>query len=942
MNKLFLVTILAVFCSLGSISAQTYKISGVIEDTLGNALISSTVLLLEKADSTLVEFTQTEMDGSFRFKDIPAGNHLVKSTYLGYVPLTTDASSLDGKNIDLGTLKMIELAEELMEVVIKAAKAPIKMRGDTIEYDASTFTVPEGSTVEDLLKRLPGIEVESDGSINADGKAVDRVTVDGKSFFGSDPKAATKNLPAEGISKVQVFDTKTEEQKITGSTSESENKTMNLELKEEFKSGGFGKVIASAGDQSRKELKGNYNKFNKKIQFSLVGVGNNTGRNGLSWDDYQDFMGAGAWNMSNDGDYGFGGGSGFYTMRLGGSSGIEQSIQNLFFTGERSGYPENYSAGINFNYDHNKNKLSSVYYYTQNNLLRDSNRDQDKFYQAFTQNEEMQSSEDDTSRGHRVELSYEKEIDSLHSIKVEVNGSSIDNNTDYSGNSSLARDGLLTSRSAFNNMTNRTGNLLDSKFIFRKKFQKKGRRIGFNTSFLATSLEDNWNQSSTTDFLNENLVVDSSFVLNQENINDAEKQLIKANALYVEPLSKKFFSQTFFNFRNRTETGSRQVEDIDGDNRTTNDFLSRSYENEIQYKRAGTALRYSHNGTNISIGGAYQVFDLDGQFKSIITNNVLGVVDKKYGNFIPHASFSLSPNRNTRISWSYNRSANEPEISDLQPLVDNINPLYIRTGNPELEPELSNSFNFRIWKSFPLQDLRISFNANYTLYDSQFSTSESVDENLVTTSTPINVEDGNSGRAYFSVSIPLIRNKIKVRTNYTFRTNTRQSLVNMQVNNTKVLTHAPFIKLDITPSQDYSIYLSASQSISNTSYDLNTSQDQKVKRISYEAEVNAKLIAGIYLSTSLDYSRYTNDRFNQDTSIPIWNSSIYRYFLPSNQLELRLALYDGFNRNVGFNQSAFGIGISQSTVESLSRYGLFSVTYNIRGMKTDVRKKSWW
>ena len=256
-----------------SLQAQkTFTIKGVVEDTLHNSLISSTVLLLQKSDSTMVEFTRTELDGSFIFRKVPQGNYLVKTTYIGYIPLTVDASSIDGKNIDLGSLAMTELASELMEVVIKAAKAPIKMRGDTIEYDASTFQVPEGSSVEELLKRLPGIEIDQDGSISADGKSVDQVTVDGKKFFGSDPKAATKNLPAEGISKVQVFDTKTEEEKITGSTGEAQSKTMNLELKEEFKKGSFGRVTAGIGTESRAELKGNLNRFNEKIQFSVVAV----------------------------------------------------------------------------------------------------------------------------------------------------------------------------------------------------------------------------------------------------------------------------------------------------------------------------------------------------------------------------------------------------------------------------------------------------------------------------------------------------------------------------------------------------------------------------------------------------------------------------------------------------------------------------------------------
>jgi len=922
--------------------AQTYKISGTIEDTLGNALISSSVLLLEKADSTLIDYTQTEMDGSFRFKDVPAGEHLIKSTYIGYLPLTVDASSLSGDNINLGVLKMSEIAEELMEVVIKAAKAPIKMRGDTIEYDASTFKVPEGSTVEDLLRRLPGIEVESDGSIQADGKDVDKVTVDGKSFFGSDPKAATKNLPAEGISKVQVFDTKTEEQKITGSTAESENKTMNLELKDEFKSGGFGKVIASAGDEDRKELKGNYNKFNDKIQFSLVGVGNNTGRNGLSWDDYQDFMGSQSWNFGEGNDYGFGGGGGYYTFYLGGGSGIEQTIQNLFFTGDKNGYPENYSAGLNFNYDHNKTKLSSVYYYNQNSLLQNTHMDQDKFYQAFTQNEAMDSNEDQSSKGHRVELAFEKELDSLHTIVLELNGSFIDDNSIYSGNSALSKDGTIASQSNFNNNTNTVGNLLNSTVLFRKKFQRKGRRMGLNASFLKTSLEDNWDQNSVTNFLNNSGAVDSTLNLMQDNFNLADKVLFKANALFVEPIGKKFFLQTFYNFRDRNESGSRTVDDVVGEALVTNEDLSRSYENNIIYNRTGTAIRYSHNGMNLALGGAYQHFNLNGDFRSVVTNDVLGIVDKQFSNFIPHFSMQYSPSRNANLSFSYNRTADEPTISDLAPLVDNINPLLIRTGNPTLEPEIANKFNLRLRKSFPLHDMRMMISSNLSSFETQFSTEEVVDDNLITTVRPIMVDDGLEGMVFFNLSFPIIRNKIKFRTRYTFRHNQRTALVNELENKTTVLTHSPLVKLDITPSEHYSLYISSSFSNSTTSYDINTTQDQKVKRLNLDIELNAKLVAGIFLSSNLAYTKFTNDRFQQDRSIPILNTSLYKHFLPDNQLEVRIALYDGFNKNIGFNQSAYGIGISQSTVESLSRYGLVSLTYNIRGMKTDVRKKSWW
>ena len=925
-----------------NIFAQDYKIKGVVEDTLGNPLIASTVLLLEQADSTLVEFTQTEMDGSFRFKNVPAGNHLIKSTYLGYVPLTVNASSVDGSDINLGVLKMAELAEELMEVVIKAAKAPIKMRGDTIEYDASTFQVPEGSTVEELLRRLPGIVVESDGSISSDGKDVTSVTVDGKAFFGGNTQVATKNLPAEGVSKVQVFDSKTEEQEVTGSTSGSQDKTMNLEMKEEFKKGGFGKVIAGIGDKERAEIKGNYNKFNDKYQFSLVGVGNNTGRNGLGWDDYQDFLGANAWGGNNTTEYGFGGAGGGYIYRFGGGDGgIESTIQSLFFTGERNGFPENYSSGVNFNYDHNKTKISSVYYYNQSGLNQNTILNQDKFFQNFTQNESMNSAKDDISRGHRVEASLEKKLDSLNTIKFNLSGAYIDNNELYNGSSTLQKDGVNTSRSTFDNDSNTKGSLIDALLLFRKKFKKKGRAMGINTSVLRTGLEEISQQKSQRLFRDPDNNFTEDFSLDQNNINDADKVVFKANALYVEPLSQKFFWQTFYNFRNRNENGDRMVTDFADNIESLNTDLSRRYDNTIQYNRAGTSIRYSKSGTNVTLGGAYQRFDLNGTFRSLETDELLGEVDRTFNSFIPYFSIELNPTRNFYIDLSFTRIPTEPSIENLQPLVNNINPLYIREGNPALRPEISNGISTYLSNNFPAIDLRVSFSGSISFFESQFSTNETVDDRLVTRVNPINVSGGRSSDIWSFASFPIIKNKIKFRVNYSFRNDLRPSIVNGEDNETTVINHSPSIRLDFTPSKDYSLYLNTSYSVSNTTYDIASSQDQQTVRLRFGAEFNAKLIAGFFLNSSFNVSRYTNDRFNQETSIPILNASIYRHFLKNNQLELRFSLYDGLDENRGFNQSAYGIGISQSVTESLSRYGMLSATYNIRGMKTDVRKDSW-
>ncbi len=940
MKKLSIILCL-IWTFQSSFAQSDYSIKGVVQDTLGNSLISATALLLEKSDSTLIDFTRTELDGSFKFKNVKPGNHLVKFTYVGFLPKTIDVSSTPGNDIDLGTIQMSEFASELMEVVIKAAKASMKMRGDTIEYDASTFQVPEGSSVEDLLKRLPGIEIEQDGSILSDGKAVSKVTVDGKSFFGSDPKAATKNLPAESISKVQVFDTKTEEDEITGGTSEATDKTMNLDLKEGFKKGGFGKVVAGAGTESTAEIKGNYNKFNDKIQFSIVGVGNNTGRNGLNWDDYQDFMGSNSWNFGEGTEYGFGGRGGFYTITFGGGEDdIESSIQSIFFGGNRGGFPENYNGGINFNYDHNKNKLSSVYYYNQAGLDKTTNSNQRNFYQDFTTEQKSFREDSDLSKGHRAELSFEKEIDSLHTIIISADLAAVDKLENSIGNTNLSRDGQLSTLNEYNNILNTNGYLANSEVIFRKKFMKKGRRMGLNASYLLTQLEKDGDQSSVINFYE---ATDTTTLnIDQLTNNVADKNVFKANALFVEPLSKRFYLQTFYNYSHRNEDGDRDVLDVEAGNGVLNGFLSRTYENTIAKNRIGSSLRYSHNGMNVSIGLAYQAFKLDGLFEGKGNNGLMGTVDKKYENWIPNLSFNMSPVRNSYLSFGYSVGAQEPSINNLQAIVDNSNPLYIREGNPDLVPTLSHVISGSYRMNMPASSIRFNVNGSYTYFEDQLIYDVTIDDNLITTTKPINYTGGTRFQANVSLNMPIIKNKITARMGLWSTASKSFSQVNDILNKTNTIAYRPSIRLNITPHPNFSTYINGSLNLTDTKYDINTSEDQQTTNQNLGIEVNAKTFWGVYFSTNFDYQRIQNDRFDVDQSVPILNASIYKQFLPKNALEVRMSLYDAFNRNQSVSQSASGYGVSETRVTALARYVMVSLAYNIRGMKSGVTKDSWW
>ncbi len=923
-----------------SLFAQKYNIKGTIQDTLNEPLIAATVMLLD-VDSVLVDYTQTDAKGVFEFKGVRDQQCIIKTSYLGYFPQTIPVKHTSG-NIDMGILKMEEIGKELMEIVIKEAKAPLRLRGDTVEYDASQFKVPEGSTLEDLLRRLPGLEVGQDGSIEADGKGVSKLTVDGKTFFSDDPKFAIKNLPAEGVSKVQVFDKKNEEALLTGKSSATEEKTMNIELKEEFKKGGFGKVTAGGGVESRGELKGNYNKFDSKNQFSLVGVANNTGRNGLSWDDYQDFMGANAWGNNNDYDYGFGGGNRWFGGG-GGGSGLENKVSQSFFSGNNGGFPTNLLGGANYNYDHKKNRVTSRYFYQNTGNVKETFSNSRTFLPAFSLDNGRYEFDDRKNTNHRAEFVVEHDIDSLFTVIATSDLAFVNNISTQSGSLSLKRDAnQLTSTSEFNNGSELEGQLINASMLLRKKFKKAGRAIGANFSYLSTDVTDNQTRFSTNTFLSSSGELDSLAYLRQYNIDDLNKYVLKANALISEPLSKKFFLKVFYNFSSRNEDGQRIVNDEENQNRVTNNFLSRIYENQIQNHRLGTSLTFSPKIVNVTVGAAQQVFDLNGTYRSPQADLFSGKVDNSFDVFIPYIDINANISRNTWMSADYSLNVEEPTIENLLPVVDYTNPLYIIEGNPDLLPSRSHDIGTYISHSWPSSGIRANLNLSYSYFEDQVIYKQNVDDNLVTSSKPINYSGGNQFWSNAGVSFPIIRNKLKARLSAAYTGSKSFALVNDVLNTTDTRGKRGNINLDITPVDGVAIYLSANLYTSNTAYDIDKTQDQDIIRNNYNVEFNTKLGKGWFWNSSLAYSIFTNERFGIAQEIPILNMSIYKQFLKGNRGELRLSLYDAFNKNVLISQNTSPSRVFDSRTPSLARYGMLSFSYNIKGMKSRVERNNYW
>jgi hypothetical protein len=915
------------------------NIKGTVVDTVGTKLPMATVMLLLPQDSSLVSYGRTNDEGLLEFKNLKRGKYLLKVNYVGYLPYQQEVEPAEGAVTDVGTIRMKILNQELFEVVIKTARAPLSIRGDTVEYNASSFKVPPGSTVEDLLRRLPGMQIGQDGSIRAQGQEVKRVTVDGKRFFGDDPKMATKNLPAEAISKVQVFNGKSEQSRITGVDDGKQEKTVNLELKDSHKKGGFGKATAGAGTNGRAETRASYNRFNDKQQFALFGLGNNTNQSGMSWDDYQDFRGSQAYNWGDDGDFGFNSGGGVRFITIGGDDEESLTIQAGRGSQDR-GFTKNFAGGANYNYDTKNTKFSSSYFYNQTNQTLDALSQRENFL-----NGSSFRSEDDNLRlnfngNHRGSLRFERNLDSLNSLILISNVRYGQGNSRYSSLQQFYREGTtLANQSNIANLNRFNSVTMGNTAIFRHKFAKKGRNLAFSVGYNLNNSDGEADQRSTNEFFQTGSPLPQRVEINQFQETNSIRTQLKGGLLYIEPFARKFFWETFYNYSLRQDEVDRDVLDRRAENDQRNEQLSRYYTNRFLYNRLGTSVRYSFNGLNMTVGLAAIHFDLRGRFASDQQATEFGRVERKISNWSPHASLNYDLKNNRYLYASYNLYVNEPNIRDLQPVVDNSNPLYIREGNPALLPELNHGLNagFNYFNPSSFTQLYIGSNYNYSLNQVVFV--QDIDEKFITRTRPINMSGGERIGSYMGVGFPLKKTKATLNFNGSFNLNKNLTYLNSILNEVRSNSFNAGLRLDLTPNDRLAVYPSANWNVSYTDYSIVSAQNQKIVNATYGADVNTQLPGGVFLNSRFSYRTYVNKRSGFDQRQPILNLSVYKVVLKNKKGEVRLSAYDVFNQNQGISQFATQNFVSTERVQTLARYFMLGFTYNMRGVTSTVRRQ---
>ncbi len=910
-KKLFLIIF-----SLASLSAtaQKFSIKGQATDSLNSPMPSATVMLLLAKDSSLVSFSSTDKQGAFELKNVSRGDYQLKITFVGFANVLRSLKPSDFSTpiVELGRLKLLPASSELDELVIMGEKAPVTVKRDTIEFNAGSFKTKANANVEDLLKKMPGIEVETDGSIKAQGEQVQRVMVDGREFFGRDPKLATRNLPADAIDKVQVFDKKSDQSVFTGIDDGQREKTINLELKEEKRNGAFGSMLAGAGTEDRFQAKASVNKFSKGEQLSFLGMGNNINEQGFSMDDYMNFSGGSQQMMG-------GGGGGGMTIQMDGNN---QSGVPLNFGGRQNGILTNYAGGLNTNQDiGTKTKIGGSYFYS--NLTQDISKilNRVNYLPNGSYDFNQVSMQVNKNDNHRANLTIDQQIDSANSIKF-MASATLGNNEQslLSQSQTMNINDLLQNESFRDNYTKGRATNLNSSLLYRHKFPKKGRTFSTTLSLGLSQSNSDGTLQSTNEFFT---TVPEKKVIEQANTQKSDAQSYGAQFSYTEPLGNRKYLEVNYAIRTSRNDVIRDVNNIVGGVPVYNDTLSNRYKSNYFFNRPGINLRMNRQKFNVTIGASYQHTRLQGDL--ILRDTT---IDRTFENILPVARFNYDFSRFKHFRLDYETAMQEPTIQQLQPVIDNSDPLNLSTGNPALRPGFSHQFRLSYTQFDPASSIGLFafLNSNYTT--NAIAYSQTVDpETLVRLTVPVNVADNLRVSGNFNLGFPVRKFNSRLSVGPTFTFTRGITLLNLQENRSDQRTYGGTVRYDYTLKELLTLGLSATLSQNRTEYSFNTKQNQQFLNETYTSEININFLKNYSFNTSYDFYHYRSQTTDFDQTIPLLNLSVSRFILKNNVGELKFGVVNLLDKSLSVNQTATSNYLQQETTNNLGRYYTVTFTY---------------
>lgn len=920
--RLYLTIVLLIAFAVSAYS-QTSSIKGNLVDSSEKKSLQNTVVtLFNSKDSTLTAFTRAGAHGEFHLNTPDTGSYVLLITHPYFADFTENIVMKPGVPVNMGFINMISKSKLLEEVVVKTG-APIRIKGDTTIYTADSFKVREGASVEELLKKLPGVQVDRNGQITALGEKVERFLVDGEEFFGSDPGIATKNLRADIVKDVQVYKGKSDQAAFTGIDDGQSKQTMNLVLKEDKKKGYFGKIEAGGGLKNGNNL-GEGDKFNNAVMFnafkakrkiSAYGIMSNTGKLNLDWDDRSKYGGGSDVQTSDDG--------GIYISSMGGDY------------NRSDGIPTNWNGGIHYNnkFNDEKQSINAGYRITKINAPGETKSYSRNFLPDSTWLNYNNNSGFSSNLKQGANLIFETKIDSMNTLKLTAQGNfnNLDANYNYySENRNVD--------SSFINVNNRHGQSktdnsnIGANLLWMHKFKKLYRTISVNGGFNHTESQGTALLYSNIDFYR-NGVIDSTRTLDQNTITDNVLNSINTRIAYTEPLMKDFYLELSYAFGLTRNANNRNIFSNDGAG-NYNQFID-SLSNDFQFNSLSNApginFRYNKKKLNFSLGTSAAFTSLDQRDLTKGTTRGYNFI-----NHSPRANLSYKIKPSETVNFYYNGAGRAPSLDQLQPIPDNSDPLNIRVGNPFLKPSFSHDFNVYYNNYKTLKERGIWAYASYNFTQNAF-TQFSEFNNGVRRYYAVNtngIANFNTNFSYnFKLKGPAIRMGASVGYGFNRNVDFVSSFAAANGSSAKNITktNAYRFSIDLYKSVDekYDFGVSPNAAYNNTKATISSAANANYWSGGLNIWGNVQLPGKIEIRTDVDANYVQKDpRFPANNNYIIWNGFVTKKIY-KNQFEVRLSIYDILNQNRGYNRNFGNYSFTETYRTTLQRFWLVSFVWNI-------------
>lgn len=916
------------YCSFAGFS-QT-QLSGKITDKQsGELLMDVRVALLAIPDSSVVKVAMSNEEGIYTLTELTPGSYLIKVTSLEYSDQVKRMELPAGNTVmDFAMKTDTKLIEE---VTVEAKAVRVEQKGDTTQYNAEAYKTNPDATVQDLITKMPGITLEN-GVVKAQGEQITKVMIDGQEFFGDDANAALKNLPAEIVSKIQVYDQASDQAKFTGISDGNEAKALNIVTKPGKNQGQFGKIYAGYGYPNNLYMAGaNVNFFKGTRRISLVGMSNNVNQQNFSTDDILGVTGSSG-SQSRGGPGGRGGGP------PGGPD------NENYLVSQQSGVSTTHAIGLNYTDKWGKNqntKVTGSYFF--NGSRTDNSQVTSRNYVLSTtagQHYGEDFSAIMKNANHRLNFKFDIALDSMNSLVITPK-ISYQGNDRTQGTNGTTVDGSQALINTIDNSTfsNNKGINASNSILWRHRFAKPKRTFSANLTGTYTNRNGNSGQESYSHYYDE-LGNDSLAAINQQADNKTNGYGVNGRFSYTEPLGKNWSGEVLYAPSYNVSAADKRTYALDsltGAYSMMDTTLSNVFDNQTIVQEGGVNARYQKNKTSFQVGVSYQ--------NSLLLNKQDFPVDRDvrlgFNSILPNARFRYEFTKSTSLMLAYRAGTRNPTIDQLQNVIDNSNPLSLSSGNPDLKQQ----YNHRLFGRFNSTNMKKAtnfnvflggeMNSNYITTSSIIATVDTVIDGGITLQRgaqyrkPVNLNGSWNARTTVSYGVPLTKLKLNLNFYLGGAYTVLPGLINNVVNESKTSNANGGLTISSNISENMDFTVGYTLNYNNV---LNTRQNSKSDYFIHN--INARfnwIIKGrLVINSNYSMNAYAGLGSGYNQTIMLWNGGIGYKLLKNKQLELRVSVFDILNNNNSITRNVTESYIEDVKSNVLNRYYMVTVTYNIR------------